>query len=161
MPPPPELVWYASFGANMAPQRFTCYLTGGIPPGGSRANPGCRDTAPPRGQRALWLHGGIYFALASRMWGGGLALYDPDLPGAAPARAYLVTAGQFSDIAAQEMYRGPASDLDLSDLPPHGRRTLGAGRYETIVHCGDLGGYRGSRRIGTGFSGSTLRHAGD
>ncbi|MFC7740410.1 hypothetical protein ACFQXA_04765 [Nocardiopsis composta] len=43
------------------------------------------------------------------MWGGGLAMLDPALPGAAPARAYLVGAEQFADIAAQEMYRSPGT----------------------------------------------------
>jgi hypothetical protein len=135
------LLWYASYGANTDPTRFACYVAGGVPPGGARANPGCRDRTPPRGRRALWLPGGVYFALASRMWGGGLALYDPDLPGAAPARAYLVTAGQFADIAAQEMYRDPGADLDLAALPREGRRVLGPGRYETVVYRGDLDGH--------------------
>ncbi|MUL40679.1 histone deacetylase [Streptomonospora sp. PA3] len=125
----------------MSAQRFACYLGGGVPPGGSRANPGCRDGAPPRERCAVWLRGGIYFALASPMWGGGLALYDPDLPGAAPACAYLVTAEQFADIAAQEMYRAPAAARDPSRVPAGGRLSLGGGRYETIVHCGHIGGH--------------------
>ncbi|GAA1765558.1 histone deacetylase [Streptomonospora arabica] len=141
MPRSPELVWYASYGANMSLERFSCYLAGGVPPGGSRANPGCRDTAPPRARCAVWLPGGVYFALASRMWGGGLALYDPDLPGAAPARAYLVTSGQLGDFAAQEMYRSPDGDPDLARVPERGRLRLGAGRYETLVHCGDVDGH--------------------
>ena len=134
------LVWYVSYGANMDPARLRCYIAGGTPPGGSRANPGCRDGAPPLADRAVRVPGGVYFALESPMWGGGLALYDADLPGHAAARAYLVTAGQFADIAAQEMYRPPGLDVDLPALRRDGRRSLGEGRYETLVHAGDLDG---------------------
>jgi hypothetical protein len=144
------LVWYVSYGANMDARRLGCYISGGTPPGGSRANPGCRDGAPPRRTRAVWLPGAVYFALESPMWGGGLALYDPDDRGGveggdgddgrAAARAYLVTSGQFADIAAQEMYRSPGTDVDLGALVRDGRLRLGAGRYETLVHAGDLDG---------------------
>lgn len=136
----PELLWYASFGANMSGNRLSCYLEGGTPPGGSRPNPGCRDRTPPRARRAIWLAGGTYFALTSPMWGGGLAIHDPDLPGAAPARAYLVTAGQFGDIAAQEMYRAPAGEIDLTRVLRDGRDVRGDGRYDTLLYCGDIAG---------------------
>ncbi|MFC3997468.1 histone deacetylase [Nocardiopsis sediminis] len=140
-PPTPGLVWYASYGANMSADRFACYVAGGVPPGGKRANPGCRDRTPPRERRALWLAGGVHFAFTSRMWGGGLALYDPALPGATPACAYLVTAEQFTDIAAQEMYKAPGADHDLAEVLRTGRIVLGAGRYETLLHRGDLDGH--------------------
>ncbi|MFC7330913.1 histone deacetylase [Marinactinospora rubrisoli] len=125
----------------MSRERLACYIEGGTPPGGSRANPGCRDRRPPRAVRPLWLPGGVYFALRSPMWGGGLAGYDPGLPGAAPACAHLVTAGQFADIAAQEMYRPPGTDLDLAPVLRTGRHLLGPGRYETMLHVGDLDGH--------------------
>ena len=51
--------------------------------------------------------GGIYFATESPVWTGGRAFYDPELRGRAAMRSCLVTAGRFSDIAAQEMYRDP------------------------------------------------------
>ncbi|MBB6171724.1 hypothetical protein HNR23_001784 [Nocardiopsis mwathae] len=140
-PAAPELVWYASYGSNMTPSRFAYYVAGGVPPNGSRANPGCRDRTPPRDRRAVWLNGGVYFALTSRMWGGGLALLDPALPGAVPAHAYLLTAGQFGDVAAQEMYRSPGADLDLGAALREGRDVRGEGRYETLVHCGRLDGW--------------------
>ncbi|ASU83983.1 histone deacetylase [Nocardiopsis gilva YIM 90087] len=138
---PDQLVWYASYGSNMAADRFGYYLAGGSPPDGARTNPGCRDRTPPRSQRAVWLNGGVYFALTSRMWGGGLALLDPSLPGAAPARAYLLTAEQFSDVAAQEMYRDPGAELGLDTALRKGRDVLGEGRYETLVYCGRLDGH--------------------
>lgn len=84
------------------------------------------------------LPGGIYFATLSPVWHGGRALYDPALPGeGAAARAWLVTSAQFSDIAAQEMYREPGIDLDLSEVLERGRAELGPGRYETLIYAGD------------------------
>src|SRR5690606_38575316 len=81
----PELIWYVSYGSNMLLARFQYYLSGGTPPGTTHVYPGCRDQQPARRIAATWLRGGMYFALESRVWGGGLGLYDPDLPGEAAA----------------------------------------------------------------------------
>lgn len=137
----PERVWYVSYGSNMNASRFGCYLAGGTPEGGSRAYPGCRDPRVAAATRGHSLPGGIYFATESQVWGGGRAFYDPALPGTAPARAYLITSGQFADIVAQEMYREPGDDLDLAVVLATGRTRLGPGRYETLLHTGDLDGY--------------------
>ena len=90
----------------------------------------------PRAGRAVWIPGGVYFATRSPVWEGGRALYDPGVPGRAAARAYLITAQQFSDVAAQEMYREPGADLDLSRVVAAGRDQLGTGRYETLICTG-------------------------
>ena len=87
------------------------------------------------------LPGQLYFALESTAWTGGMGFYDPGAAGRMPARAYLVTAGQFSDIAAQEMYQAPGRDLDLTEVLAGGRAALGEGRYETLVCPGLLDGY--------------------
>lgn len=130
-------VWYVAYGSNMNSARLHHYLVGGTPPGGGRAYPGCRDHRPPLRTAAVPLPGGIYFALESQAWGGGMAFYDHELlPGQAAARAYLLTAEQFSDIAAQEMYRQPGALVDIDGVVERGRLTLGAGRYETMVHVG-------------------------
>ncbi|MEU9125933.1 histone deacetylase [Streptomyces sp. NPDC048506] len=127
--------------------RLTCYLAGGRPPGGRHSTPGCRDPRPPARTTPVMLPGLMYFATESETWGGGRAFYDPDRrpdlqgPAELPARAYLVTASQFSDIAAQEMYRAPGEDLDLTEVLMHGRARLGPGRYETLVCAGLLDGY--------------------
>jgi hypothetical protein len=127
-------LWYAAYGSNMDPARFACYLSGGRPSGASRHYPGCRDASHPRRSRPLTLPGGIYFALESRTWTGGMAFYDPLLPGSAAARAYLVTAAQFADIAAQEMHREPGQPLDLiASAVSDGSARTGPGRYETLV----------------------------
>jgi hypothetical protein len=82
----------------------------------------------------------MYFATESPVWGGGRAFYDPHASGRVLARAHLVTAQQFADIAAQEMYREPGTDLDLVDALTLGRAVLGEGRYETLVCAGQVDG---------------------
>lgn len=137
----PALVWYVSYGSNMHADRLTTYLAGGIPPGGTRAYPGARDPNPPRADAPVWLPGSVYFATHSPVWHGGRAFYDPATPGPAAARAWLVTSSQFADIAAQEMYREPGTDLDLTTVLATGRAELGPGRYETLLHVGDQDGH--------------------
>ena len=134
-------MWYVSYGSNMHADRLATYLSGGTPPGGEHTYPGARDPRPPRRDAAVWLAGGIYFATHSPVWDGGRALYDPTLPGQAAARAWLITTQQFSDISAQEMYRPPGVDLDLTTVLATGRDQVGDGRYETLLHPGDLDGY--------------------
>lgn len=141
---PPDHVWYVSYGSNMWSTRLSCYLEGGTPPGGDRVNPGARDQTPPARSTAIDLPGTLYFAGRSLQWGGGVAFYDHVTPGFTAARAYLVTAQQFADIAAQEMRRDPVdgdplADMILSPLPD-GRHQAGPGVYETLVDVGSLDG---------------------
>lgn len=136
-----RLIWYAAYGSNMLTARLGYYLSGGQPPGSARHYPGARDPRPPAGSRPIRLDGGVYFAGQSSVWGGGMALYDPGLPGTTAARAYLLTREQFSDIAEQEMHRRPGRDLDLAEVLAAGRARLGPGRYETLLRTGpDLDG---------------------
>nr|WP_202447334.1 histone deacetylase [Streptomyces sp. SID5468] len=121
--------------------RFRCYLLGGRPPGGRRAYPGCRDRREPERWEPVMLPGVLYFATESQVWTGGRAFYDPDGPGRTAARAYLIGASQFSDLAAQEMYREPGRDLDLGEAVTRSRARVGPGRYETVVCPGELAGH--------------------
>ncbi|MQY15029.1 hypothetical protein SRB5_52060 [Streptomyces sp. RB5] len=133
-------VWYVAYGSNMHRERLTCYLTGGTPEGAARPHPGARDPRPPRRAVPVEPAGEMYFAQESDLWGGGRAFYDPAARGVVWGRAYLMGAGQFADIAAQEMGRAPGRDLDLGGVLATGRDALGPGRYETLVHPGDLEG---------------------
>jgi hypothetical protein len=140
-------VWYVSYGSNMSESRLACYIEGGCPVGGTRHNPGARDPRPPRHSIGVQLPGSVYFAGESTQWGGGVAFYDHETPGPAVGRAYLVTAQQFADIAAQEMYRVPDPDdpieeIVLGGLDPEldGRHHVGPGHYETLVEVGRIGG---------------------
>ncbi|MFJ6385070.1 histone deacetylase [Kitasatospora sp. NPDC092039] len=135
------LVWYVAYGSNLHAARLACYLRGGRPDGGAQDHPGGRDRRLPRRTVATALPGTLYFADLSLTWGGGSAFYDPAPPGDVPCRAYLLTAGQFSDLAAQEMRRLPGADLDLAPVLATGRAELGPGRYETLLHVGELDGH--------------------
>ena len=82
--------------------------------------------------------GRLFFAGDSPTWGGGIAFYDPDAAGTVYARAYRITAEQFSDLAAQEMRRDPGVELDLSQVLAQRRHAYGPGRYETLYLVGEL-----------------------
>jgi hypothetical protein len=118
--------------------RFGIYLSGGQPPGGALVYLGCRDTREPERQVPVMLPGQLYFAGESKVWTGGMAFYDPTAAGTVPGRAYLVTAQQFADVAAQEMHREAGTDLDLTEVLARGTARLGPGRYETLVRVGWL-----------------------
>ena len=137
-----DLVWYVAYGSNMYATRLGCYLAGGRPAGGSRTYLGCRDPRPPRQTAPVMLPGGIYFALESATWTGGVAFYDEELPGRAAARAYLITRSQFADILAQEMYEPPGTDRYelIAEAVDTGRARLGPGCYETLICAGSRDG---------------------
>ncbi len=139
-----DLIWYVSYGSNMSAARLRCYLEGGRPRGGRVHHVGARDRTPPVRDAPVTLPGRVYFAGESRTWGGGMAFYDHDTPGPTPARAFLVTVGQFVDIAAQEMHRRPQPDDPLEAVVlaglPGGRHASGPGHYETVVEVGRLDG---------------------
>jgi hypothetical protein len=82
--------------------------------------------------------GRLAFAWESPTWGGGIAFYEPGADGVVLARAYLITAGQFSDVLEQEMRREPGADIDLSEVIRNRRHSVGPGRYETLHLAGEL-----------------------
>src|SRR5690625_7233661 len=99
-------VWYVSYGSNMSWKRFECYLVGGRPVGSSRDHDGARDHTPPRTDAGVTLPGRIWFAGDAPGWGGGgVAFYDHEVSGRTSARAYLITAGQFTDVHRSEERR--------------------------------------------------------
>ncbi len=133
-----EHIWYASYGSNMCARRFHHYLQGGRPDGASRDYPGARDASLPLAVAPVELSGSVFFAWESPTWGGGIAFYDSEGRGTSYGRAYLLTAGQFADVAAQEMHRVPDADLDLSGLWADGHVLLGPGRYERLLVVGAM-----------------------
>lgn len=137
---PEGLVWYAAYGSNMHAGRLAYYIAGGRPPDGARAYPGCRDRRLPAQTVPVLLSGLLYFALEPQVWTGGMGFYEPAQDREMPARAYLVTSQQLSDIAAQEMHQDPGADLDLARALAAGRDQLGPGRYEMLVCPGAIDG---------------------
>lgn len=137
-----EQVWYVAYGSNVAWHRFRCYLTGGRPDGGARVYEGSRDPAEPERMEPVTVPGGLVFAGASAVWGGGIAFFDPERDSKVAGRAYLVTADQLADVAAQEMRRPPGGAFarEMAALLPEvgSVHTMGPGRYDTIVRLGEL-----------------------
>lgn len=144
MAPTESEVWYVSYGSNMCRERLACYLRGGRPEGAMREYAGARNPELPRADVAVELPGRLYFAGDSSVWGGGVAFYDHDSPGPTPARAYRITAGQFVDVAAQEMHRIPEPGDPLEEVViagvEAGRHEAGPGHYETLVRVGTRDG---------------------
>jgi len=139
-----DLVWYVAYGSNIARERFRCYVEGGRPTGGSRTYPGCQDPSPPVAEASVEFPGRLVFGGRSRVWGGGLALYDATGAGVVAGRAYQVTTEQFADIAAQEMWSPPGGEFATvvaESLPTmETMHAVGAGTYETVYRIGDHDG---------------------
>lgn len=131
-----DLVWYVAYGSNLHLSRFRCYLAGGVPAGGARRYPGCRDTTEPAEIVSVEIPGGLYFAGRSRVWGGGLAYVDTNHEGTVAARAYLLTPGQLSDVVLQEKWQEPGTDLDFASVLPGSDLDLGSSGYELARHVG-------------------------
>jgi hypothetical protein len=134
-------LWYASYGSNLSRDRFLCYLRGGRPEGARRTYPGARDRTLPVADTPFVLPGSVFFGGHSPTWGGGIAFYDAgSTDDVALSRAYLITEGQFADVAAQEMRRDPGEDLDLTTVLDERSHTLGEGHYEALHLVGELDG---------------------
>ena len=135
------MVWYVSYGSNLDPNRLGTYLAGGTPEGGHHTYRGARDSSPPRAQRPCRVPHRLYFAGESRTWGGGIAFLDHERIAPAPTlgHAYLVTAEQFEDVAAQETGREHA-EVEVDVVRDTGSVTLGSGRYDRVLWLGDVDG---------------------
>lgn len=131
-----DLLWYVAYGSNLHLPRFRCYLAGGVPAGGARHYPGCRDTSEPVEIVSLEIAGGLYFAGRSGVWGGGLAYVDTSRDGSVAARAYLLTPGQLSDVMRQEKWQEPDTDLDLESVLPGSDLVIGSSGYQLARHVG-------------------------
>jgi hypothetical protein len=135
-----QRLWYVAYGTNLSIARLRCYLRGGRLPGVARQYQGCRDHSDPLTTFGALVPGRIYFTGHSSVWGGGMAVYDPEHPGWVAARAYLLTASQFGDVLAQEMRQQPGVELDLTPVHRLGRHSYGPGRYQTLVRVGSRAG---------------------
>ncbi|WP_353814750.1 histone deacetylase [Agromyces sp. SYSU T00266] len=132
-----DRVWYVAYGSNLSSARFRCYVAGGQPAGGARTYVGCRDRRAPAEDAPVEIPGAVYFGGRSRVWGGGMATYDPHARGSVAGRAYLLTVGQLADVVAQETRTPVEAALDLRRIhPATGRLHLGPGRYRTLVRVG-------------------------
>jgi len=99
-----DLVWYASYGSNLAYRnRFLCYINGGTPAGSKKSNSGCRDTTPPLDIKPITLNFELFFAGHFKGWGGAAAfIRHRETDAEALGRMYLITDEQFNDVVLQE-----------------------------------------------------------
>ena len=139
-------VWYVSYGSNMSSARLEAYLVGWC-----AARAGAVRTREPatrrrRGAASRSTCRAPSTSPATRRSGvaGSPSTTTTPTGGPTAARAYLVTAAQFADVAAQEMYRIPQEGDPLEEVVVEGidggRHHVGPGRYETLVEVGRLDG---------------------
>lgn len=120
-----------------------CYIRGGMAEGGRIYSPGCSDTTLPQDDRAIEIPYRLYFAGESLMWNGGVCfISDKPQLCAIKARAYLVTEAQFWQILSQESKTVvPIQACDIAQLRAQGSVSVGAGKYDHAIYCGELEGY--------------------
>jgi hypothetical protein len=131
-----EPAWYLAYGSNLHHERFTCYVAGGRPADAARTYVGCRVTTVPERWEPMTVPGRLLFAGESAVWGGGVAVYDPDGDGEVAGRAYLLTHAQLGDVVAQETRQAPGSVEDLASGV-----TGGSGLYDTVVALPQVEGH--------------------
>jgi hypothetical protein len=133
-------IWYAAYGSNCLSVRFEAYLTGGRASGTARGERGARDPRPPRESARFWIPHGVRFVGDSTKWdGGGVAFLDHRRERSAPGRIYLITRGQFEDIAAQESRRDRVA-LPYDDLVPGEVHAIGSSWYDGLLPLEPIGG---------------------
>ncbi|MEQ8841760.1 MAG: hypothetical protein RIB98_12345 [Acidimicrobiales bacterium] len=128
-----EPIWYVAYGSNCRRERFEAYLTGGRADGATRQENGARDPRPPARSEPFWFPHGVRFVGNSAKWGGGgVAFLDHEPGGRAPGRRYLITRGQFDDVAAQESRRA-ATPMPVDQLVAGSVTALGDGFYDGLL----------------------------
>lgn len=127
-------LWYAAYGSNCLAARFETYLVGGRAEGSSQDESGARDRRPPSDSRPYRFTQGIRFLGRSTKWGGGVAFLDHRhvADGGAAGRLYRITAGQFTDLAAQESRR-QRHPIELGGLVVGEVNAIGAGAYDGVL----------------------------
>jgi gamma-glutamylcyclotransferase (GGCT)/AIG2-like uncharacterized protein YtfP len=86
-----DRVWYAAYGSNLSAERFMEYIEGCADP--SEWSDCCLRDFP----------GGVYFGDESSGWDlGGVAFYDPQLPGKTHMRLYKISRAQLDEVQDQE-----------------------------------------------------------
>ncbi len=105
-----KYLWYAGYGSNLNRQRFICYIQGGTPVFGKKANKGCTNRIAPLEDRIIKIPHHLYFAWPSSLppsenWGaGGVAFLDPKKSETdySIARVWKITAEQYEAVREQE-----------------------------------------------------------
>lgn len=133
-------IWYASYGSNCSADRFAAYLTGGRADGATRAERGARNPSLPRAVAPIWFDADVRFLGDAAKWGGGgVAFLSHEPGGRAPGTRYLITKGQFDDVAAQESRRDtvstPLHEFEIGVVQP-----IGTGFYDGLLMLAPIDG---------------------
>ena len=142
---PSDAVWYASYGSNIAPDRFALYIDGGSLEGvaDKAAHRGARDASAPMATALDRVPHRLVFAGRSSRWGGSPAfLHLEHGSGSAIIRRWLVTAEQFEDVAAQENGMEPGSlTIDIEALVTAGVVDITDRWYGKALCLGQVDGH--------------------
>lgn len=123
------------------------YIQGGRAPGSTLEQIGCADPTPPAQDHGIMILHPLFFADSAPQWeDGGVAFVRPEKDEDAKTlgRMYLISDEQFEDVVLQENgHRSLNVDigLDLARAVEKGSSELRSGRYRTILHLGDQGGF--------------------
>jgi hypothetical protein len=135
-------IWYASYGSNLMKERFLAYIFGGIVPGSSKTEKGCRDKTPPRKSELINIPYRLYFSKERSKWGeGGVAFIDikKQEHERTLGRKYLITEAQFHDVVSQEN-NGSSVEINLIEVVQNGYSVIHNGWYNRIVYLGENDG---------------------
>jgi hypothetical protein len=112
-----DKVWYFSYGSNVLPERFHCYIRGGQLNQQGKSHRGCRQKKLPEKQRAWQIPHRLCFARYSSNWEGGVAfIHPPKIKNQSTwGVKYLISMQQFVEVVSQENdLKNPVTiDLDL------------------------------------------------
>lgn len=137
-----EFVWYMSYGSNLSRERFMCYIKGGIPKGSTTAERGCSDHSAPIRDEFVEIPYPLYFAGHSGRWDAAPAFIglEPVANEKTFGRMYLITKGQFMDVAAQENGLDELY-IDLDKVKEQKKLCVRGRMYEMMLHVGQKDGY--------------------
>ncbi len=136
-------VWYASYGSNINQDRFLAYIFGGIPPGGTVSEVGCRDQSMPMRAENVMIDFPMFFGKRSRRWdnkGVGFidTTSDPERP--TYGRMYLITKEQYLDVVRQEN-NDMTLEIDFDRLEQDGEFVIDSAKmYGKVLDVGEKEG---------------------
>jgi hypothetical protein len=139
-----QYVWYASYGSNINPERFLCYIKGGQPEGSSQVEIGCKDTSLPVDESTFTIDRPLYFAKKAARWeahGAAFIGLHEDKENRTYSKKYLITVEQFLDVVKQEN-NGIDFKIDLHEVQRKGSKVFQRHSwYGNILFLGEEGGF--------------------
>lgn len=140
-----DYLWYASYGSNIAMERFLCYIKGGKPEGSQTNYSGCDDKSEPKEDKTIIIGRELYFAKKSKSWNGGGVCFleaEPKKGAHTLGRMYLITRQQFIDVVKQEMDYEGELEINFSKVAASGNLIIKPNSwYGNIIYLGEQEGF--------------------